>query len=254
MSNLKSLRIVFLCIVSVFLVSCGSNKPMVNDVKVSTSVDGQDVMLSLTADLGIGNLQLPNASLPIILPKDGREIGQVSLSGVLGGKNILSIDINVSETANLEFASARLPNGAMIPLIADNSVLKIPVDNVVVYLSLLEGAQAIGVAVPIKSFDKAGRKVGTTTLMPVFSKNGNLGAAGIFTSKTSGQNGIAVVTDISGKIENLLNQSNARVAQMEQADSGSLDFRSHSVSKSKKKRIDREMYKLHRKRTKLKLH
>ena len=250
MSILKPTQILVTLTLLMALVSCGSNKPMVNDVQVSTTLVGSEIMLNLTADLGIGNLQLPNASLPIILPKDGREIGQVSLVGSLSGKNLLSIDINLSEVSNLEMASVRLPNGAMIPLIADNAVLVIPVKNVQVYLSLVEGAQILGVAVPIKSFDSLGRKVGTSALMPIFSKNGNLGAAGIYTSRTSGQNGIAVITDISGKLKDIAVPSTGTIPQMQQTE---ISFKSSSPTRSQKKKIDRELYKLHKKKRRLSL-
>ena len=157
---------------SLVFISCGSDKAMVNNIDVETSIDQSgDVYMILTADLGIGNLQLPTASFPIILPNDGREIGLVSLTGSLSGKNLLSIDLNISEAANLEMASVRLPNGALIPLVADNPVLTIPVGRVEVYLSLVKGAQVLGVSVPIKSFDSLGRKVGTTALMPIFSSS-----------------------------------------------------------------------------------
>ena len=278
--TLKATKVFLLSLITVTLISCGSSKPMVNNVNVTTTVEDNDVFLSLTADLGIGNLQLPTASLPIILPKDGREIGQVSLVGSLGGKNILSIDINVSEAAHLELASVKLPNGSMIPLIADNPVLQVPVKNVIVYLSLVEGAQVLSVTVPIKSFDSLGRKVGTATLMPIFSKNGTIGAAGIYTSKTTGQNGISVVADISGKLETVPAFSGIQLGagQLAAVDGSrgalsavssrsfksasfapqdvkpSLDFSSKAPSKRIKRRIDKELYKLHRKRKKLRMY
>lgn len=250
MSIFKLSKVLVLSISLTLFVSCGSDRPMVNNVDVSTTVVDGDVLLNLTTDLGIGNLQLPNAVIPIILPKDGREVGQVSLVGSLGGQNILSIDINLSDAGNLELASVRLPNGAMIPLIADNPVLRIPVKNVEVYLSLVEGAQVLGVAVPIKSFDSLGKKVGTSALMPIFSKNGTIGAAGLYTSREKGKNGIAVVADISGKLSGIPELNTVPVIQMQQAE---INFQSASPSRSQKKRIDRELYKLHRKRKQLKM-
>lgn len=244
-------KIVFLSF-SLVLISCGADRAMVNNVEISTSVEQNgDILMALTADLGIGNLQLPNASFPILLPKDGREIGIVSLVGSLGGKNILSIDINLSEAANLDLTDTRLPNGAMIPLIADNPVLVIPVGKVMVYLSLVEGAQVLGVSVPIRSFDKVGSKVGTTVLMPIFNKNGTIGAAGIYTSRQVGASGIAVVADISGKLSELPSFENQLIMpQMEQI---SLDYSTQGPSRAQKKNIDRELYKLHKKREVLRL-
>lgn len=246
----NSFKAISFCIFSLIFISCGSDRPMVNDVKVETIVQDSDLILSLSADLSIGNLQLPNATIPIILPKDGREIGVVSLVSTLDGKNILGIDLNVSESSNLELASARLPNGSIIPLIGDTPVLAIPVKNVVVYLSLVSGAEAIGVAVPIRSFDALGSKVGTTALMPIFSKNGNVGAAGLFTSKNAGENGIAIVADISAQmngLDHLINSNN--MPQMQQDDSAvAMPL---GPSRSQKRSIDRELYKMHKKRKKL---
>lgn len=223
---------------------------MVKDVTVTTTVEDGDILLSLNVDLSIGNLQLPHATLPIILPKDGREVGQVSLTGTSNGENLLSIDINLSDAKNLDLVSVRLPNRAMVPLIGDNQVLKIPIKNVVIYLSLAEQAQMIGVAIPIKSFDSLGKKVGTSVLMPVFSKRGTLGAAGLYTSKIRGENGVAVIADISQKLQGLTELTHSAIAQQQQIDTS---FESNSVSRSQKRRIDRELYRLHRKRQKLEM-
>ena len=109
---------------------------MVKNVKVSTSQQDNDVLVSLSADLSIGNVQLPYTSLPIILPKIGKQIGQLTLQSSADGANQLVLDVNVSEAANLELASVQLPNGSMLPIIGDNSVLVIPAGKVQIYLSL----------------------------------------------------------------------------------------------------------------------
>lgn len=233
----------------VSLISCGSQKPMVDDINVTTSTVNGDIILNLSADLSIGNLQMPSASFPIILPRIGKQVGQISLLTTPSGVNQLLMEVNVSEAANLDLTSVRLPNGSMIPLIGDNAVLEVPVGKVVVYLSLAEGAQALGIAVPIKTFDAIGRKVGSASMMPLFNKNGVMGAAGIFTSKTAGQNGFALVADISSKLGSI-SIPNANLIQMEQAP---LDFSSASPSRRIKKKLNKELYKLNKRRKRLQL-
>ena len=254
MSFLKSLNRLVLVMPLFVFISCGSQKPMVDDVQVSTSsVDG-DIVLSLSADLSIGDVQLPSASFPIILPKIGKEIGTVSLVAANGGENQLVLDINVSEAANLELAAVRLPNGTVMPLIANNPVLKIPAGKVDLYVSLADGAQAIAVVIPIKSFDKIGAKTGTASLVPAFNKNGILGAAGVYTSRTPGQNGFVFVADISSKLGDIsipqLSASSQKSLQREEAQ---LDYTSLVPSRRAERRINKELLRMHRRKTRLKL-
>jgi hypothetical protein len=255
MTLLNSLKSLLLLIAMVSFVSCGSQAPMIQDIKVSTSQVHGDIIASLSADLSVGNLQLPNASVPIMLPKDGRQIGTLHLQAAAGINKII-VDINISETANLELEQVRLPNGNMLPIIGENQVIKVPVGNgIEVFISLSSNSAALGFAIPIKQFDSIGEKVGTTSLMPLFNKNGILGAAGVYTSKTAGKNGFALVADVSsllGKMvkSNILEDHSLRQMQMEQVD---LDFTEHKPSKRMEKKIRKALYKLHKRKSKLQL-
>ena len=159
---------ILLLVMSIVFTSCGSSSSMINNINVSTAdIDG-DVNVSLSADLNIGNLKLPNASLPIILPKGNKQIGTLSLATSAEGVNQLTVNLNVSETAGLDLESVALPNGNLLPLIGDRQVIKVPVGSgVEVYISLTADSAAIGVAVPLKVFDIIGQNVGTTSLMPI---------------------------------------------------------------------------------------
>ncbi|MAZ47033.1 MAG: hypothetical protein CME65_00630 [Halobacteriovoraceae bacterium] len=247
MTKTPLLKAFVLLTVLVSFVSCGSQAPMVKNVKVSTSQQDNDVLVSLSADLSIGNVQLPFTSLPIILPKVGKQIGQLTLQSSADGANQLVLDVNVSEAANLELASVQLPNGSMLPIIGDNSVLVIPAGKVQIYLSLLDGAQAIGVAVPIKTFDAIGSKVGTTALMPIFNNNNILGAAGVYTSAEAGKNGFALVADLSGVINVSIPNIFARQAQ------SSLDYSSPEPSRRQERKINSMLYRMHKKKQMLEL-
>ena len=245
-------------VLTLALVSCGGSQPMVDNVSISTDQIDGDIYVGLDADLSIGNLSLPNASFPIILPKSGKEIGQLSLMTTLEGKNQLSVDVNVSETANLDLSSVALPNGSKVPLIGDRPVIAVPIGKgAQVYISLTQDSAAIGLSVPISSFDALGAKVGKTSLMPVFNTNGIVGAAGIFTSSSPGQNGFALVADVSGALGNLvksnvLEDHSSRMVEKQMA-SDELDFNLEAPTRSQKKVIDRELYRMHRRDQQLEL-
>lgn len=238
-------------------ISCGGQKPMVDEVKVNSQIIDDDVWISLSAKLSMGNVLLPNAVIPILIPKDGREIGQVSLLGDASGANFLAIELNVTETARLDLAYARLPNGALIPLMQDRQVIVVPLGKgAQLYISIVNKEAILGVAVPIKTFDSMGQKIGTGVLMPVFASGGVIGSAGIFTSKTAGENGIALVADISAQVgqyldTNLVPDQSMSVLMQAQLAEDPVDA---EYSARQQKRIDQELYKLHRKSKRLSLH
>ena len=227
---------------------------MVDDIKISPQqVDG-DLYVTLTADLSIGNVQLPNAGIPILLPKSGKEIGLLTLQRTADGRNQIEVDLNVSETANLDLERVTLPNGGSLPLIADNPVLVIPVGKGVdVYLSLSETNAAIGIAIPIKAFDKIGKEVGTASLMPMFNKNNILGAAGVYTSKTPGLNGFALVADLTTVIDRNTAQEvlaqNILIQQEVSNEPANLAI----PSARQEKKINKGLLRLHKARTRLQL-
>lgn len=247
MTKTPVLKALVLITLMISFVSCGSQAPMVKNVDVQTVQQDGDVLVKLSADLSIGGLQLPFTSLPIIIPKLGKQVGQLSLQTSAEGANQLVLEVNISEAANLELASVVLPNGQMLPIIADNSVLVIPVGKVQIYLSLLDGAQAIGVAIPVKTFDAIGSKVGTTALMPIFNSNNIVGAAGVYTSKEAGKNGFALVADLSNVISVSIPNAFAKQAQ------SSLDLSSAKPIRRKERVINRELLRLSRKRAVLEL-
>lgn len=257
MSFLNSLKkILLLGLLSIFFVSCGGSKPMVENVQVSTEhVDG-DIWVDLTADLSIGDVTLPQASVPILLPKTGEEVGLLTLESSLDGSNSIVIELNVSDAANLDLESVKLPNGASVPLIGDRPVIAVPIGKgAEVYISLTSDSAALGVSIPIKSFDSIGEKVGTTALMPLFNKNDIVGAAGVYTSKTAGQNGFALVADVSNAIGNLVKQKSLddHMSRMPQMQQDVLDLNAHVPSRSKERKINKMLLKMHKRKQQLQL-
>ncbi len=260
MKNLL-LRTVTLVILSLFAISCGQNAPsnVLTGVKVEAKTINDDVWMSFAADLNLGAMQFASLSIPVLHPRGQTPVGQLELVSGLGGVNQLKISVNVSELADIQTTSATLPNGNMIPLIANNQVIALNIGNGArVYLALSETVTAIGVAVPIAAFDSIGRTLPGLNFFPIINSNNVVGTAGIFTGLNPGQNGIAVVADVS-KVVNLGNllQSSApaiMAIQAQEAESTlKLDYRSHSGSKSQKAQLDQMIYDLNQKRTILRM-
>jgi hypothetical protein len=247
MTTSKSLTSRLLVILSFtfLLASCGSQKPMVSNISVSSNYVGSDVYLAVGANLAIGNVTLPQTTLPIYMPKTWQEIGTVSMTSAMGGGNFVKIDVNVSALSKLTAQSATLPNGSLLPLIANNQVIKVPVGNgAELYLTIAGGSVALGVAIPFKTFDAMGAKVGTSSLFPVFNIRGILGAAGVYTSKVAGKNGFGLFVDVTSAIDPL--------DFINIGDDG-LNYSSVKPSSSKESSINDSLYNLHQKRTQLSL-
>lgn len=247
------------------LVSCGAQKPMVSDVQVQSLTEQGEVLVSMEAVLNIGNVSLLDLTLPIISPKDQKEIGSVSMYTNLQGQNKFEIEVNVSAIANIQSSQGRLPNGNMLPLIRDNQVIVVPIQNKAnVYLAFSDGVAALGATVAIRGLDAVGRSTGSISLFPTFNIGSVIGSAGLYNSIESGKNGFGFFADISSVIDtNSLvpqlasyNKSSsstlmyAQAAQFER-EPVRLNYSAISPSGSSKRRLDRKLYSLHRNRSKL---
>lgn len=171
---------------------------MVSDIKVTPSYQGSDVYVNLSADLSLGNVTLPNMGLPLIIPRTGLEIGQLTMQTSLGGKNQLFVEVNLSALTHLNASIGRLPNGGVLPLIGLNRTIEVHLNNnVTFYISFGDGIAALGIAIPFRTLDALGNSIGSSSLFPVFNIRNVFGAAGIYTSKTAGQNGFGLFADLT---------------------------------------------------------
>lgn len=247
-------------IISVVVSACGQRPQVVTGIQVQSSVVNQDVMLALSADLNLGAMSFPQVSLPILHPRGQTLIGSVELLPVLGGKNQIKISVNVSSLADIRAAQASLPNGNSVPLIANNPTITVNLGKgAKLYLTIGANAVAIGVAVPISTFDGIGSAVGAINLFPVFTIDRAIGAAGIFTG-APGQNGFALVVDVTQYVnmQNIFVPQQAAdmmkmaMVQEEQAVIR-LNYNAQIPSKSKEDKINSMIYDLNRKKAKLQL-
>jgi len=244
----SSLKTFFIITALFTFISCGSQKPMVTDITVKPGYVDNDVYISLTAQLSLGNVTLPIVAIPIFMPKTFEEIGLIQMQTSGAGKNFMQVDINLSAIAHIEAQHGQLPNGGLLPLIGQNKTIVIPVkDKVTVYVSFGDGKAALGVAIPFKTLDGLGKKVGTTSLFPVFNIKNVFGAAGLYTSKTSGKNGFGLFADLTNVLDPVM------FFDLGVADQLNLNYSSQVPSYKKEKRINKEMYKLHSRRQRLRI-
>jgi hypothetical protein len=248
MKKNNTVKAILLLSLTFILASCGSQKPMVSDIEVSPQYINNDVYVSLNAQLSLGNVTLPQAGFPILMPKTLEEIGMITMQSTGSGKNQLHVEINLSAIAHIEAVNARLPNGSILPLIGESKTIEIPIkDKLSVYVSFGDGMAALGVAIPFKTLDSLGKKVGTTSLFPVFNIKNVFGAAGIYTSKETGKNGFGLFADLTQVMDPIM------FVDLGVADKLNLNYSSIVPSYKKEKKINREMYKLHSRRKRLKI-
>ncbi len=241
------------------LVSCGSQGPQVlKDIKVESSTVNDDLMVAISAEMNLGAMSFPAATIPIIHPHGQTPIGQVELVPVLGGKNLLKISVNVSELSGLNTGSVQLPNGNMVPLIANNQAVSVRLPGgAQLYLALGNRVAALGVAIPIAPFDAIGANLPGLNLFPVLNVGNNIIAtAGIFTGR-AGQNGIALIADVSQAVFPQQDDASSMMglmAMQAEEDEVRLDYESHAPSAREKRALDLAIYRLNQKKTRLDLH
>ncbi len=258
MRNFLSRSVTFV-ILSLFVISCG-NAPsnVLTEIKVETQTINDDVWMSFAADLNLGSMSFAAISIPILHPKGQTPVGQLDLVSAPGGINQIKISLNVSELADVQMERATLPNGNLVPLIANNQMIAINTGKGSrVYLALSEKVTAIGVAVPIPSFDSIGSKLPGLNFFPIVRSGDVIGTAGIFTGATAGQNGIAVIADVSQVVSlgKLLQTSAPTLMLQAQTiqDSLKLDYSSQSGSLAQKRRLDQIIFDFNKKRTILRM-
>src|SRR5690606_22445646 len=132
-------------------------------------------------------------------------IGSVQLQTISGGKNLISIDVNLSQITQINSSFAQLPNGNILPIIGTNEVIVIPIKNhVKLYLTLSDKVAALGVSIPFSTLDGIGAKTGSVSLFPTFNIKNVIGSAGMYFSKTAGNNGFGLFADLSNVLEPIM--------------------------------------------------
>ena len=258
----KTLSGIITIVMLMFVVSCGgSGSNVLNGIQVSTSQVGNDTMMSFSANINLGAMSFASISLPILHPRGQTPIGSLELTSGLAGQSQIKINVNMSAVADINVSQAVLPNGNMIPLIANNPTIAIKIGGGArVYLTLGQGVTAIGVAVPISAFDSIGQSLPGLNFFPIVQQGDVVATAGVFTGLQPGQNGIAVVADVSKLVNfgSMMPSSQlllAKSAQLEEAqdDAIKLDYRSQAPAKAKENQLKAMLAAMNAKKLKLKM-
>lgn len=157
--------------------------------------------------LNLGNAELPMASYN--LPND---LGMVSLS-LVDGKNVVTVDLNLTEALKLPVGEAKLPNGNPLPIYSSNGVIYIDIEQINgrVYLAHNGDQTVIGFAMAISQLDGVGRELGGVGLFPSFTVKNVKVVAGVFSDKEQGQTGIAAFADLKGLLGDLAEPANGKL-------------------------------------------
>jgi hypothetical protein len=254
MRNLAFCKGLALCLLLMFVVSCGKQTKMLSQVEVKLSEIDQSIFLTFKAQINTAGMQAPSVFLPIYHPQSQIFIGEFSLTPTVKATAQMNIDLDLTAVSTLSTKLSRLPNGARLPLIGDNQVLELSLGNnaqVKLYLSFNHSAEVLGASVAIANFDNIGARVGTTAIFPVFNVSNVMSSAGIYTSPVNGRNGLAVFTDLSQIINNSVRSKLNDLSQRKVQSIAKINYDEQSAGQSKQKIVDRELYQMHSRKVKL---
>lgn len=215
--------------------SCGKNsKKWVTDVNIETANQDDQTWVVTDFQLDLGETQVPFLMRP--LPGDYGNFRMWRLNG----QNYLGVDLNLTSILGLPGGLATLPNGHQIPVDTnDAGVIQIEIEQIngKVYLAKAEGMTLVGVAVSIEQLDDL--DAGEIGLFSAFEVGGIDITAGVYTSESEGDNGIAIFANIGSLWDKSL------------YDSTQFNMRSEYVSRYKKRRVFKKLRRLLKKRMQL---
>jgi hypothetical protein len=195
---IQARSIIGLLIIGQSLMAC-SNSQFLKGMNLAVNERNSENYVDLSAEIDMGNISLAGLSLPIYDPHSNLEIGQVGLGTAADGKQQITLSLNATSVLSGDpTLGATLPNGRPIPSAVGaptNTLMGIQVLNYSrVYIGGdLKSTIYVGVALAIQALDSVTGSIGSANLFFAETFNSNLsGVAGIFSSATAHQNGIAV--------------------------------------------------------------
>lgn len=214
---LRLAKIALLGTTVALLSACGEN-PLAGafkNVSLSNIDSNGNAFVELKTEVGSENVIFSMATLPIVDPKTGKELGVISMERTLDGRNLLTVRANVTgiKLGNV-LPDNKLPNGNNVPVAGLSSLIAVPAgQNSRVYVGQAGDKLMVGVAVAVEQFDNLAAYIpGASVFFNLATSAGLPGVAGFFTSKESGKSGLALFTQTtmpSGLPSGVLAQSKA---------------------------------------------
>jgi len=178
-----------------------SNSQFLKSMSLSVTDQNNQSFINLTTEVAMGNIALAELTIPITDPKNGKELGSVALQTAADGNQeiVLSVNSTAVLSGNASLGST-LPNGRAIPGatgVSTSALVGIPVlNNSVVYVGGdMKAHIIVGMAITIQAFDTLS-VIGNSNIFFQETFNTSLsGLAGLYTSTTPDQSGIAVFAE-----------------------------------------------------------
>jgi hypothetical protein len=190
--------VVGLMVLGQSLMAC-SNSQFLKGMNLAVNERASQSYVDLSAEIDMGNVSLAGLSVPIYDPHSNLEIGQVGLGTAADGKQQITLSLNATSVLSGDPSlGSTLPNGRAIPSAVGapaNTLMGIQVLNYSrVYIGGdMKSTIYVGIALAIQALDNVTSNLGSTNLFFAETFNTQLsGVAGIFSSATAHQNGIAV--------------------------------------------------------------
>lgn len=202
MKTLSPIVVGSLCFASSLFSACGNqvNPLRTLNVQVADSGTGDDPLLTLSAQLNLGNASLEQIEVPVVDPRSGRALGRLSLASLPQGGQQVTLALSASAALNADPALGRtLPNGRELPLslgVRPGEMLAFPILNHSrIYIGGdLKERVFLGAALAIRALDGVANSAGMA-LNLFFGLNVNpslYGVAGLYGSPVANQSGVAV--------------------------------------------------------------
>lgn len=193
---LKMGKLALLGSTALFLSACGDNSLSNAFKNVSITNLDQDghAVVELKAEVGTANIIFAGASLPILDPKTGKNLGSISMQRTIEGKNLLTVSANITgiKLGNV-LTDNKLPNGNSVPVAGLTSLIAVPAGHSSrIYIGEAGDKMMVGVAVAIEQFDVLAQYIPGQSVFFNLSGGKVSGLGGFFTSAQSAKSGIAL--------------------------------------------------------------
>ncbi len=243
--------------------ACKPSRQIVKGVDFRTYEQETETYAEVKTVISMGNIALPTLVFPIYDRNDrGDQIGQVALRATLDGKSEIGLSLNLDRVTNATSVDGDvLPNGQPIPVggLGDTKIIGLAFGKQSrVYVGLGEKLALFGIALTIPEFDDAARAVSIPlNIFPQFKLANNVrGVAGLFTSTTSGQSGLAVFVDAKKAQTTgpsiLAYQERATFLatgnRVSEKKNGDVYFKDPAASPENEEKVHSRLYRLHKKR------
>ncbi len=220
-----------LAMTTVFSACSGKNSgsQFLKDMDVSISQIGPDSYINLKASVDLGSVQFDSASISVVDPQTGNPVGSVSFSDS-NGTGVIGLQVNADLLTHGDATlGSTLPNGSPLPLLLNltpgESLGVNAGSSTRIYLGgdlktkILAG---VAVAIPGLSSATSGISFPANVFFSVPFGTSITGVAGLYTSPTAQDNGVAVFGEYvvpapapvaNAKVSTILNNPNFESAQ-----------------------------------------